>query len=65
MRRTVIFEVERGPIKVQGLLRREGFGRNGRQRRRWEIEIPVLDSLGDEQMLVGVLMGDDGCPFRI
>ena len=65
MRRTVIFEVERGPIEVQGLLRREGFGRNGRQRRRREVKIPVLDSLGDQQMLVGVLMGDDGRPFRI
>src|SRR6516164_6564251 len=65
MRRTVIFEVERGSIEVQGLLRREGFGRNGRQRRRREVEIPVLDSLGDQQMLVGVLMGDDGRPFRI
>src|SRR5215468_1175788 len=65
MRRTVIFEVERGPIELQGLLRREGFARNGRQRRRRKVEIPVLDSLGDQQMLVGILMGDDGCPFCI
>ena len=65
MRRTVIFEVERRPIEVQGLLRREGFARNGRQRRRRKVEIPVLDSLGDQQMLVGVLVGDDGRPFRI
>ena len=65
VRGTVILEVKRGPIEVHDFLRREGLARNGRHRRRWEIEIPVLDSLGDEQMLVGVLMGDDGCPFRI
>ena len=65
VRGTVILEVKRGPIEVHEFLRREGLAPSGRQRRRWEIEIPVLDSLGDEQMLVGVLMGNDGCPFRI
>jgi hypothetical protein len=58
-------EVKRGPIEVHDFFLREGLARNARQRRRWETEILVLDSLGDEQMLVGVLMGDDGFPFRI
>ena len=65
MRGTVIFKVKRGLVEFQGFLRRKGFGRNGRQRRRREVEIPVVDSLGGQQMFVGVLMGDNGCPFRI
>src|SRR5262249_60475180 len=62
MRRTVIFEVERGSIELQGLLRREGFGRNARQRRRGKVEIQVFASRADKKSFVGVSRGDDGCP---
>src|SRR5258708_26982901 len=65
MRATVIFEGKRGAIEGQSLLRRENFGRNRRQRRRREVEIPVLDPLGDQEMLTGVLIGQNAYPFRL
>ena len=62
---TVKFQRERRAVQGQGLVRGKNFGRNGCQRRRWEVEIPVLDPLSGQEMFVSVLMSENGCPFVI
>jgi hypothetical protein len=49
--------MECGTVEVEPLLRGEDLSRNGRQWRRREVEIPVFDPLGGQEMLVGVFMG--------
>jgi hypothetical protein len=60
-----MFEGKCRAIQSQSLLGGENLGRNGCQWWRRKVEIPVFDPLGYQEMLVSVLVGDNGYPFGV
>ena len=65
MRGLVAFQLQRGTVERQRLVRRDDLGRNRRFRRRREVEVPILDPLRREEVLAGVFMGEDGRTLRV
>ena len=61
----VLFEVKRGAVEGESLFRGEHFGGNRGERRGREVEIPILDALRRQEMLVGIVMGQDRRPLSV
>src|SRR5215467_4576856 len=60
VRGAIVLRIEGRAVDADAFVRREHFGWHRRQRRRRKRVLPVLDSLGGQQMLVRVLVSQNG-----
>src|SRR3981189_3174058 len=61
----VVFERDSGSIEMQNVVPFEYFGWDCSCRGRRESKLPVFDERAFREVLAGVLVSDDGCPFGV